>query len=59
MRCINAPVSSIKSRIEEVLDLVSMKGMGGRLPTELSGGEQQRAAYCPCHRQQAFADNCG
>ena len=44
MRCINAPVSSIKPRIEEVLELVSMKGMGGRLPTELSGGEQQRAA---------------
>lgn len=44
MRCINAPVSSIKPRIDEVLELVSMKGMGSRLPSELSGGEQQRAA---------------
>ena len=41
---ISSSVSSIKPRIEEVLELVSMKGMGGRLPTELSGGEQQRAA---------------
>ena len=31
-------------RIEEVLGLVGMNGLGGRFPHELSGGQQQRVA---------------
>jgi cell division transport system ATP-binding protein len=30
--------------VPEVLDLVGLDGKGGRLPDELSGGEQQRVA---------------
>ena len=44
MRCINAPVSNIDRRIEEVLDLVSLSDKRYRMPAELSGGEQQRVA---------------
>ena len=32
------------SRVGEVLDLVGLDGFGGRMPHELSGGEQQRVA---------------
>lgn len=31
-------------RVEELLELVSLPGLGGRLPYELSGGQQQRVA---------------
>ncbi len=31
-------------RIEELLELVGLKGLGGRYPHELSGGQQQRVA---------------
>lgn len=34
----------IKTRIQEVLDLVGMSTKGYKLPSELSGGEQQRIA---------------
>lgn len=33
-----------KARVEEMLSLVGMNGYGGRMPHELSGGEQQRVA---------------
>lgn len=32
------------SRIEEMLELVGMKGLGSRMPHQLSGGQQQRVA---------------
>ena len=44
MRCIGAQVQDIEQRIPEVLDLVSMREKKDCFPTELSGGEQQRAA---------------
>ncbi len=36
--------AEIKTRIQEVLDLVGMSTKGYKLPSELSGGEQQRIA---------------
>jgi iron(III) transport system ATP-binding protein len=38
------PSAQIKERVDEVLDLVGMAGMGNRTPAELSGGQQQRIA---------------
>jgi len=36
--------SSPRTRVDDLLDLVDMAGMGDRDPTELSGGQQQRVA---------------
>ncbi|MQA82276.1 MAG: polyamine ABC transporter ATP-binding protein [Streptosporangiales bacterium] len=36
--------SEIRSRVEEVLGLVHLEGLGGRHPRQLSGGQQQRVA---------------
>ena len=36
--------TEISSRIDEVLDSVHLNGVKGKMPYELSGGEQQRAA---------------
>jgi iron(III) transport system ATP-binding protein len=33
-----------KARVDDVLDLVGLRGLGARMPHELSGGEQQRVA---------------
>lgn len=44
MRCIGASTQIIAQRIPQVLDLVAMRGKEDRYPSELSGGEQQRAA---------------
>lgn len=38
------PLEAIKRRVEEMLELVRMGGMGGRKPNQLSGGQQQRVA---------------
>ncbi len=35
---------AIASRVAEVLDLVELRGLGGRYPHQLSGGQQQRVA---------------
>ena len=40
----NVPKSDIQSRVEHVLDLVGLGGLGQRGATELSGGQQQRVA---------------
>ncbi len=40
----NLPKSTIQSKVEHVLDLVGLSGLGGRGATELSGGQQQRVA---------------
>jgi sulfate transport system ATP-binding protein len=36
--------SKIKHRVEELLELVQLKGMGNRYPSQLSGGQRQRVA---------------
>ena len=44
LQVIGKPAATIKRVVPEVLDLVGLDGKGGRLPEELSGGEQQRVA---------------
>lgn len=44
MRVIGAPGKEIKKRVPMVLELVGLSDCEKRLPLELSGGEQQRAA---------------
>ncbi|HYP46315.1 MAG TPA: cell division ATP-binding protein FtsE [Propionibacteriaceae bacterium] len=44
LQVIGKPASTIKRAVPEVLELVGLDGKGGRLPDELSGGEQQRVA---------------
>ena len=44
MRVIGARTPEIRERVPYVLELVGLENKGHRLPTELSGGEQQRLA---------------
>ncbi|HEX8509521.1 MAG TPA: ATP-binding cassette domain-containing protein, partial [Propionibacteriaceae bacterium] len=44
LQVIGKPAPTIKRVVPEVLELVGLEGKGGRLPEELSGGEQQRVA---------------
>jgi cell division transport system ATP-binding protein len=44
LQVIGKPSSTIRRVVPEVLELVGLQGKGGRLPEELSGGEQQRVA---------------
>lgn len=44
MKIIEAPARLIRKRVPEVLSLVGLQNKGKHLPTQLSGGEQQRAA---------------
>jgi cell division transport system ATP-binding protein len=44
MEVIEAPKRLIKKRTMEVLELVKLKDKAGSLPSQLSGGEQQRIA---------------
>lgn len=37
--------SEIKERVEELLELISMKELGKRYPHQLSGGQRQRVAF--------------
>jgi sulfate transport system ATP-binding protein len=39
-----APKDSISKRVDELLDLVQLKGLGDRYPSQLSGGQRQRVA---------------
>ncbi len=39
-----APASKIKNRVEELLELVQLAGLGDRYPSQLSGGQRQRVA---------------
>ncbi len=34
----------VNRRVEELLDLVGLRGLGGKFPAQLSGGQQQRVA---------------
>ena len=38
------PKDEIKKKVEDVIELVGLKGMGDRFPNQLSGGQQQRVA---------------
>jgi len=38
------PRNRIKNRVEELLDLVQLSGLGDRYPSQLSGGQRQRVA---------------
>ncbi len=39
-----APKAKIKPRVDELLDLVQLSGLGDRYPSQLSGGQRQRVA---------------
>ena len=39
-----APKGKIKARVEELLELVQLRGLGDRYPSQLSGGQRQRVA---------------
>ncbi len=38
------PPKRVKARVEELIELVQLKGMGDRYPSQLSGGQRQRVA---------------
>lgn len=44
MRCVGASTSEIARRLPEVLELVGLEDKMDSMPSEMSGGEQQRAA---------------
>ncbi len=44
MRVRKAPAAEITSRVEELLHLVRLDGLGARKPAQLSGGQRQRVA---------------
>ena len=52
MRAVGATTGEIRRRVPYVLDLVGLTNKGNRLPTQLSGGEQQRASIA-----RALANN--
>ncbi len=39
-----APKQKIRDRVEELLDLIQLSGLGNRYPSQLSGGQRQRVA---------------
>ncbi len=43
--------AEIKQRVEEMLELVDLKGFGTRTKNQLSGGQQQRVAFSARARQ--------
>jgi len=44
LQVIGKPRSHVNKVVPETLELVGLEGKGGRMPDELSGGEQQRVA---------------
>jgi len=44
MRVRNAPKPEVRDRVNELLHLVRLEGLGQRYPSELSGGQRQRVA---------------
>ena len=39
------PKAEIKTRVEELLELIGLSGLGSRFPNQLSGGQRQRVAF--------------
>ena len=44
LRVRRTPAAEVQSRVEELLTLVRLEGLGKRYPAELSGGQRQRVA---------------
>jgi len=44
LRVRKVPQAEVKARVEELLHLVRLDGLGGRKPAQLSGGQRQRVA---------------
>jgi putative spermidine/putrescine transport system ATP-binding protein len=44
LRVAKRPAAEIKTRVDEMLNLIKLPQMGGRYPYQLSGGQQQRVA---------------
>src|SRR5262249_21005556 len=44
LRMRRTPATQLRARVDEVLALVGLPGLGGRSPHQLSGGQQQRVA---------------
>ncbi len=44
------PRAEIKTRVNELLELVQLGGYAGRYPSQLSGGQRQRVALARCSR---------
>ena len=44
LRVRKAPQAEVNSKVEELLRLVRLEGLGGRKPAQLSGGQRQRVA---------------
>jgi len=44
LRVRKSPAADVNRRVQELLRLVRLEGLGQRLPTELSGGQRQRVA---------------
>ncbi|MBU6494997.1 MAG: cell division ATP-binding protein FtsE [Acidobacteria bacterium] len=44
LEVIGRPASTVQNQVPQILELVGLGEKGGRLPNELSGGEQQRVA---------------
>ena len=44
LQVIGKPRATVNEVVPEVLEMVGLEGKGGRMPDELSGGEQQRVA---------------
>ena len=44
LRVRKVPKTEVNKRVEELINLVRLSGMAGRLPSQLSGGQRQRVA---------------
>jgi sulfate transport system ATP-binding protein len=44
LRVRKVPKAEVNKRVEELINLVRLSGMAGRLPSQLSGGQRQRVA---------------
>ena len=45
MRVRKAPAADVEKRVDELLALVQLEGLGARYPGQLSGGQRQRVAF--------------